>query len=134
MGLKDLNTILLLSSKLALLLVESVDKKYIKKQILLLIKEIILYTIQSKLMAEFKKRGLEAVYKEEIEAWFIYLDQQKFGKELEIKMLKEIDRFMAEKKTIGEIMEETFKKPEWEIEFIEGIPANYVFKSALGYS
>jgi len=85
-------------------------------------------------MTEFKNRGLDVVLKEEIEAWFIYLDQQKFGKELEIKMLKEIDRFMAEKKTIDEIMFEAFDKPEWEKIFIESIPANYVFKSALGYA
>jgi len=101
---------------------------------LLLIKEIILYTIQSKLMAEFEKRDLGVIYKDEIEAWFVYLDQQEFGKELEKKMLKEIDRFMAEKKTIDEIMFEAFDKPEWEIELINSIPANYVFKSILGYA
>ena len=123
-----------MSSKLALLLIKSVDEKYIKKQILILIKEIILYTIQSKLMYEFEKRDLDVVYKEEIEAWFIYLDQQEFGKKLEKKMLIEIDRFMFEKKTVDEIMIEAFDKPEWEIEFIESIPANYVFKSVLGFA
>ena len=123
-----------MSSKLALLLIKSVDEKYIKKQILILIKEIILYTIQSKLMYEFEKRDLDIVYKEEIEAWFIYLDQQEFGKKLEKKMLIEIDRFMSEKKTVDEIMFEAFDKPEWEIEFIESIPANYVFKSVLGFA
>ena len=123
-----------MSSKLALLLIKSVDEKYIKKQILILIKEIILYTIQSKLMYEFEKRDLDIVYKEEIEAWFIYLDQQEFGKKLEKKMLIEIDRFMFEKKTVDEIMFEAFDKPEWEIEFIESIPANYVFKSVLGFA
>jgi len=85
-------------------------------------------------MYEFEKRGLDIVYKDEIEAWFVYLDQQEFGKELEKKMLKEIDRFMAEKKTIEEMMFEAFDKPEWEIELIESIPANYVFKSALGFA
>jgi len=123
-----------LSSKLALLLIKSVDEKYIKKQILILIKEIILYTIQSKLMYEFEKRDLDVVYKEEIEAWFIYLDQQEFGEKLEKKMLIEIDRFMSEKKTVDGIMFEAFDKPEWEIEFIESIPANYVFKSVLGFA
>ena len=82
-------------------------------------------------MEEFKKQNLHIKYKKEIEAWFIYLDQQEFGKELEEKMLTEIDRYMAEKKTIEEVIEEAFNKPDWERLFIEDIPANYVFKSAL---
>jgi len=85
-------------------------------------------------MKEFKKQGLDVRYKKEIDEWFVYLDQQNFSKKLEKQMLKEIDRFMAEKKTIDEILEEVFEKPEWEIEFLEQVSHNYVFKSALGYA
>jgi len=89
-------------------------------------------------MQEFKKQGLHIKYKKEIDEWFNYLDQQEFGKMLEKQMLKEIDRFMAEKKTIEELLKEIFKEPKWiieiEKEFIEHIPKNYVFKSILGYA
>ena len=87
-------------------------------------------------MTEFTKRGLQVTYEKEIEAWFVYLDQQKFSKELEKKMLIEVERFMSERRTIEEIMEELFEEPEWiieiEKEFVECIPKNYVFKSILG--
>ncbi len=87
-------------------------------------------------MDEFVKRDLHNVYKEEIEAWFIYLDQQEFGKKLEREMLDEIERYMAGKKTIEELINETFPMPkiEWEINLIEGIEPNYFYKSALGYA
>lgn len=87
-------------------------------------------------MEEFKKRNLHIVYKEEIEAWFEYLDQQEFGKELEGKMLAEIERYMEGKKTIEELINETFPQPkiEWEKIFINGISQNYFFKSVLGYA
>ena len=89
-------------------------------------------------MEEFKKQGLHTKYQEEIAEWFDYLDQQEFGKKLEKQMLEEIDRFMAEKKTIEELLKEIFKEPKWiieiEKEFIEHIPKNYVFKSILGYA
>ena len=87
-------------------------------------------------MAEFIKQKLHEKYKEEIEAWFIYLDQQKFGKKLEEQMLEEIERYMNSKKTIEELIKEMFPpiKPVWVTEFIEGIEANYFFKSILGYA
>ena len=85
-------------------------------------------------MKEFTKRNLQVEYKEEIAAWFVYLDQQKFGKKLEKQMMAEIKRFITARKTIYELIEEIFNKPEWEESFIEDIPANYVFKSALGYA
>ena len=85
-------------------------------------------------MKEFKKQGLHIKYKEEIEAWFVYLNQQEFGKKLEKQMLQEIERYMAGKETIEELMKRIFVEPEWEIEFIEKIPYNYVFKSILGYA
>ena len=84
-------------------------------------------------MAEFLKQGLDKKYKEEIEAWFIYLDQQEFGKRLEKQMLEEIERYMSTKKTTEEIVDEIFKEPKWEIEFVKNIEVNYFFKSALGY-
>lgn len=85
-------------------------------------------------MAEFTKRGLHIEYQEFIKSWFIYLDQQRFGKELEAKMFAEIDRFMATKESIEDLIKRTFGKTEWEIEFLDQVPANYVFKSALGYT
>lgn len=59
------------------------------------------------------KQGLQGKYKKQIEVWFVYLDQVKFGEELEKQLLKEVDRFMANKKTIDEIMAELFKEPDW---------------------
>lgn len=115
-------------------MIKGIDEKILKDLILKLIKEVILFSIKDKIISEFLKQGLQDKFKEEIEAWFIYLDQQEFGKKLEKKMIIEINRYMAEKKTIEEIIEGTFKKPEWEIDFIESIPANYVFKSILGYA
>lgn len=85
-------------------------------------------------MKNFKEVGLHIKYKEEIAEWFIYLDQQKFGKKLEKQMLQEIDRYMAGKESVEELMERIFVEPKWEIEFIEQIPYNYVFKSVLGYA
>jgi len=110
------------------------DEKELKKWMLALIKELILFLIKDALMTEFIKQELQIKYEEEIEAWLIYLDQQKFGKKLEKQMLREIERFISTRKTVDEIIVETFKKPEWEKMFIEDIPANYVFKSMLGYS
>lgn len=85
-------------------------------------------------MDEFKKAGLHTKYKKEIAEWFNYLDHQEFGKKLKKQMLQEIDRYMADKETIEELMERIFVEPKWEIEFIEKIPYNYVFKSILGYA
>ena len=87
-------------------------------------------------MNEFIRQKLDIKYKEEIEAWFIYLDQQKFGKELEGRMLAEIKRYMEGKKTIEELINETFPQPkiEWEKIFIDGISQNYFFKAVLGYA
>lgn len=105
---------------------------------LLLIKEVLLYIIRERLMEEFTKRDLQVKYEEEIEAWFVYLDQQKFGKKLEKRMLIEIERFISERRTVEEILEELFEEPEWiieiEKEFVECIPKNYFFKSVLGYA
>ena len=87
-------------------------------------------------MEEFKKQKLDIIYKKEIEEWFEYLDQQEFGKELEGKILAEIERYMEGKKTIEELFDEIFPQPkiEWEKIFIEGMSHNYFFKSMLGYA
>lgn len=85
-------------------------------------------------MEEFKKQGLHIKYQKEIAEWFNYLDQQEFGKKLEKQILQEIDRYMAGKESIEELMERIFVEPKWEIEFVEGIKANYLFKDILGYA
>ena len=85
-------------------------------------------------MEEFKKQNLHIKYQKEIAEWFNYLDQQEFGEKLEKQMMEEIERFMSTKKTVEEILKEMIKEPKWEIKFVEGIEANYFFKSALGYA
>lgn len=70
-------------------------------------------------MAMFKERGLHIRYKEEIKAWFVYLDQKRFGKKLEKQMLGEIDRFMATKESTKDLIDRVFGKTEWVIEFLE---------------
>jgi len=85
-------------------------------------------------MDEFLKQKLDIRYQKEIEAWFIYLDQQEFGKKLELQIMEEIERFMSTKKTVEEIVNEIIKEPKWEIEYIKNIEVNYFFKSALGYA
>jgi hypothetical protein len=72
-------------------------------------------------MAEFEKRELHIKYKNEIQDWFIYLDQQEFGKKLEIQMMEEVDRFMATKESTEELIERVFGKHEWEIEYLNNI-------------
>lgn len=89
-------------------------------------------------MAEFKKQGLHIKYQKEIAEWFAYLDQQKFGKKLEKQMLQEIDRFIADRKTIEELLEEIFKEPEWVIEieekFLSQSPIPQIFTGVLRYA
>ena len=79
---------------------------------------------------------LHILYKKDIAEWFVYLDQQKFGRKLEKQMMAEIKRHVAGKETIDELVERVFKKPKtkWIVDFVEEIPKNYVFKSALGYA
>ena len=89
-------------------------------------------------MKEFRKQKLDIKYQEEIKGWFIYLDQLKFGKKLEKLMLKEIDRFMANKKSTEELLEEIFEEPEWvseiEEELIEKYPELSTKNILLGYA
>jgi len=105
---------------------------------LLLIKEVILYIVKDKLMKEFKKRKLDVEYKEKIEEWFVYLDQLKFGKKLEKQILKEVNRFMTNKKSTEELLEEIFEEPEWVIEIeeelIEKYPELSIRNISLGYA
>jgi len=89
-------------------------------------------------MEEFEKQGLHVKYKKEIEAWFVYLDQKEFGYRLNKLILKEVDRFMADRKTINEILEELFEEPEWVIEIeeelIEKYPELRTANILLGYA
>lgn len=81
-------------------------------------------------MKEFKKRGLEVKYKKKIEEWFVYLDQIKFGKKLEKQILKEVDRYMATKKSVDQMIDEMSEEPEWVIEIEEELIEKYPeFKS-----
>ena len=100
-------------------------------------KEVIIFYIKEKGIAEFVKQGLSEKYREQIEAWFIYLDQLEFGERLEKRMFEEIDRYMANKKTIDEILEELFEEPKWLIEIEEELIEKYPELSAanmlLGY-
>jgi len=128
-----------LSTKLAGLLILGIDKKSIKKLTFLLIKEVILYIIKDKLMKEFKKRKLDIKYQKEIEEWFIYLDQKEFGYQLNKKILIEVNRYMADKKTVDEILEELFEQPKWiieiEEELIERYPKSQISRNIiLGYA
>ena len=48
-----------------------------------------------------------------------------FGIRLEKQILKEVNRYMAGKKTIDEILKELFEEPEWIIEIEEGLMEKY---------
>jgi len=64
----------------------------------------------------FKKMKLDIVYQKEIMEWLLSRKQELFNKKLNKKMLIEIERYMRDKKTIDELMEENFGKPEFKIE------------------
>ena len=85
----------------------------------------ILYYIKEKGIAEFAIRGLGGKYKEQINAWFLYLDQVEFGERLEKRILQEVDRFISGKKTIDKILAELFEEPKWVIEIEEGLIEKY---------
>ena len=90
-------------------------------------------------MAEFKKQKLDIKYQKEIEEWFIYLDQKEFGYQLNKKILIEVNRYMADKKTVDEILEELFEQPKWiieiEEELIERYPKSQISRNIiLGYA
>ena len=85
----------------------------------------VLNYIKEKGLAEFVRLGLQEKYKDKIDAWFVYLDQKEFGYNLNKLILKEVNRYMASKKTINEIMAEVFKEPEWVIEIEEGLIEKY---------
>ena len=46
------------------------------------------------MMKEFKKQGLDVVYKDEIEEWKKYKREEIFSKKVEEQMLEKIDRFI----------------------------------------
>jgi len=76
-------------------------------------------------MDEFLKQKLDIKYQKKIEAWLTYLDQKEFGYQLNKKILIEVNRYMAGKKTVDEIMAELFEEPEWVIEIEEGLMEKY---------
>jgi len=76
-------------------------------------------------MEEFLKQKLDVKFEKEINEWFVYLDQKKFGYQLNKRILIEIKRYMASKKTVDEILAELFKKPKWIIEIEEGLMEKY---------
>ena len=78
-----------------------------------LTKDIIIYCIKQKIMDEFLKQKLDIKYKDKIEEWFTYLDQKEFGYKLSKRILEEVNRFMATKKTTEEIIKEMFREPDW---------------------
>ena len=88
-------------------------------------KEVILYYIKEKGIAEFATRGLGGKYKKQIPTWFLYLDQVEFGERLEKRILQEVDRFISGKKTIDKILAELFEEPKWVIEIEEGLIEKY---------
>ena len=112
----------------------ALTKKAKAKAILWLVGELVKVGIMQKVMYEFKKQKLDIIYQKEIAEWFTYLDQQEFSEELEEKMMIEVERYMEGKKTIEELIKETFPDPKWEIEFIRGMSYNYFFKAVLGYA
>ena len=82
-------------------------------------------------MKELTKKGLDVKYEKEIKDWFIYLDQIKFGKKLEKLMLKEVDRYIATKKSVDQMIAEMAEEPEWIIEIEEELFKKYPeFKNA----
>jgi hypothetical protein len=59
-------------------------------------------------LSEFKKRKLDIVYQKEIEDWLLHKKQESFGEKLGKQILAEIDRYMAGKKSIDELIKESF--------------------------
>lgn len=56
----------------------------------------------------FKKLKLDIKYQKEIMEWLLARKQEKFSKKLNRQMLDEIDRYMAGKKSIEELIKEAF--------------------------
>jgi len=102
-----------LSAEAIFILIKGADKKAIKRILFGLTKDIIIYCIKQKIMDEFLKQGLDVVYKDKIEEWFVYLDQKEFGYKLNKLILKEVNRYMATKKTTEEIVNEMVDEPDW---------------------
>lgn len=85
------------------------------KIILWLLSEVAKYGLTEKVMIEFRKRGLDIKYHNEIEAWKKYKDEKDFEKKLEKQMQEEIERFLKTKKNSEELIKETFPEPEYKI-------------------
>lgn len=102
-----------MSAEAIFILIKGADKKAVKKILFGLTKDIIIYCIKQKIMNEFLEQGLDVVYKDKIEEWFVYLDQKEFGYKLNKLILKEVNRYMATKKTTEEIVNEMVDEPDW---------------------
>lgn len=102
-----------MSAEAIFILIKGADKKAIKRILFGLTKDIIIYCIKQKIMNEFLEQGLDVVYKDKIEEWFVYLDQKEFGYKLNKLILKEVNRYMATKKTTEEIVNEMVDEPDW---------------------
>jgi len=102
-----------LSAEAIFILIKGADKKAVKKILFGLTKDIIIYCIKQKIMNEFLEQKLDVVYKDKIEEWFVYLDQKEFGYKLNKLILKEVNRYMATKKTTEEIVNEMVDEPDW---------------------
>jgi len=102
-----------LSAEAIFILIKGADKKAVKKILFGLTKDIIIYCIKQKIMNEFLEQKLDIKYQKKIEEWFIHLDQKEFGYKLNKLILKEVNRYMATKKTTEEIVNEMVDEPDW---------------------
>jgi len=76
---------------------KGLTKKEKIKAIFWLGMELAKYGILQKVVAEFKKQGLEVKYQREIEEWKKYYRERIFNKKLDKQMRDEIDRFIKER-------------------------------------
>ena len=60
--------------------------------------ELAKYGILQKVVAEFKKQGLEVKYQKEIEAWRKYKREKEFAIRIEKEILDEVERFINSRK------------------------------------
>ena len=68
------------------------------KAILWLAIELAKVGMLEKVMKEFKKRGLDIVFAEEIKEYQKYLREKKFAEKLDKQMKEEIERFIKSRK------------------------------------
>lgn len=69
--------------------------------------------LKNKIIEEAKERNIFEKNKDKIEAYFTYLDQKIFAKRLDKQMIEEINRFMEGEKSVQELMDDKFPKPDF---------------------